>query len=513
MAEKPWEKYSAPTEPAETPSMSSKSGPWDKYKTTEPPEEPGLEPVGFLESALTPIKALPAVWGAAEVAKRYAIPKAAQFATKVLPKTGREMLEQIGLAGTAGVAGEAASRAVPEDYKELKPSARVLGEFAIPGLGFATRGIGRGPSPLVPQERLASSEYLTEEMRKGGNILKGPSYSQLKKGPEGTVSLARQEAQQGTTNRILNESLGLEPKNIFGQQEFNAAKNRLTGEYDSILADKTVTFEPKFFDDLGKILEEETGIAGTGVSFGQSKAILNSLSKITGLPEKFRSRINAISGLPEDQVSPQQAEMALQTVREILPVLRSQPSITMDARNYNTIRSILGDAAARTSMNRSARILRQMQNAFDTAADTSLPPETVGALKTVRSRWEALKTAEEAQLMADQPGIVTAGDIGKAIQKRIQEGSIYGSNNPLYKIGQSGLTLTGRGGVSPDLKATGGRTPTSIKTGGFIDVLRGITQPFTLYPKARLQSPLPFAESYTAPTVAPVVTNPRQEGK
>ena len=41
----------------------------------------------------------------------------------------------------------------------------------------------------------------------------------------------------------------------------------------------------------------------------------------------------------------------------------------------------------------------------------------------------------------------------------------------------------------------------------------GITQPFTLYPKARLQSPIPFAESYTAPTVAPVVTNPRQEGK
>lgn len=482
-------------------------------KLSDLPEEPGLEPVGLLESFITPIKALPAVWGVAEATRRYGIPAAAKVAERVLPKTGLQMFEQATLAGTAGVGGELASRTVPEKYEKFKPTARLAGELGTGGLAGALRTVGRGPSPLIPQERLQSSEYLTEKMREGGNILKGPSYAQLKEGPAGTASMARQEAQQGTTNRILNESVGLEPKSLFGQQEFNAAKNNLTGQYDTILAGKTVKFEPKFFDDLGKILEEETGLAGTGISFGQSKAILNSLSKITNLPEQFRSRINAISGLPEDQVSPQQAEMALQTVKDILPVLRNQPSIVMDARNYNTIRSILGDAAARTSINRSARILRQMQNAFDTAADTSLPPETVGALKTVRSRWEALKTAEEAQLMADQPGIVTAGDIGKAIQKRIAEGSIYGSNNPLYKIGQSGLTLTGTGARGVDLKATGGRTPTSIKTGALIDVLSKAAYPLTLYPKLRLQSPIPFVESYATPTAAAVAAQPKKEGR
>lgn len=483
-------------------------------RLSEIPEEPGLEPVGLLESFITPVKALPAVWGAAEVAKRYAVPKAAQFAEKMLPKTGREMLEQIGLAGTAGVTGELASRSVPEEYKEFKPTARLFGELATPGAAFLTRGVGRGPSPLIPKERLESSQYLTEKMREGGNVLKGPSYAQLKEGPAGTASLARQEAQQGTTNRILNETFELPQSNIFGRDQFNMAKNNLSGKYDQILTGQTVKFDPKFFDDLGKLLEEETGLAGTGISFGQSKAILNSLSKITGLPEQFRARINAISGLPEDQVSPQQAEMALATVKDLIPVLRNAPEIVMDARNYNTIRSILGDAATRTSIDRSARVLRKMQNAFDDQADKSLPPATSKALGQVRRQWEALKTAEEAQLMADQPGIVTAYDIGRAIEKRIQEGSIYGSNNPLYKVGQTGLTLTGRGGKSLDVKAAGARTPTSLKTGALLDVLSRVTQPFTLYPKLRLQSPVPTAQSYAAPTAAPVVTAPRQqEGK
>ena len=481
-------------------------------KLSDLPEEPGLEPVGLLESFITPIKALPAFWGAAQAVKKYGIPAASKVAERVLPKTGLQMFEQATLAGTAGVGGELASRAVPEEYKNLKPTARLVGELGTGGLASALRTVGRGPSPLIPQERLQYSEYLTEKMREGKNILKGPSYAQLKEGPAGTASRVRREAQQGTTNRILNESVGLKPKDLFGQKEFIIAKNNLTGQYDTILSGKTIKFEPKFFDDLSKMLDEESKVAGIG--FGQSKVIINLLSKmITKLPQKFRSRIDAISGLTEDQVSNEQAEMALQTVKDILPVLRNQPSIIMDARNYNTIRSILGDFAARTSINRNSRIFRQMQNAFDEAADTSLPPETVSALKIVRRRWEALKTAEEAQLMADQPGIITAGDIGRAIEKRIAEGSIYGSDNPLYKIGQSGLSLTGTGGKSVDLKASGGRTPTSIKTGALLDVLSQIGYPLTLYPKIRLQSPIPSVESYATPTAAAIIGTPDKEKK
>lgn len=468
-------------------------------KLSEIPMEPGIEPVGLLESAITPIKAYGAALPVLKGIQKFGKPIASKIASKLLPKTGAQLTGGIATAAGAGVAGELASRAVPEEKKEYKPLARLGGELGFGGLTALTGGLGRGATPTIPKERIKAGQFLKEQGA-------GPGYAQLEYGPSGGVSKARLGAQQGTANRIYNKSLGLPEKDIFGAEEFIVAKNNLNNEYNTLLENKNIKLEPDFFNRLNTLLSEQQRLGESGITFGQSKAILDSLNRIGGIPKKWQQTIKGLSGIADDEATSQDSQKMLAVINDILPSLSNKATFTMAARDYNTIRSILGDAASRTSLNRNARVLRQMQNLFDEQADKSLPPEIASRLKQTRLRWEALKTLEEAQLQSgSEPGIISPAAIGSAIRKRYEEGSIYGTNNLLRDIGEAGLSL-GIKMPGEDIAQLRGLTPRST-IWGLVRDLAGIPlYPLSRYGVARRLDMVPAKESYAVPTAAAEVS-------
>ena len=481
-------------------------------KLSEIPEEPGLEPVGLLESAITPIKAYATALPVLKGIEKFGRPIASKIASKLLPKTGTQLLGGTAAAAGAGVAGELASRAVPEEKKEYKPLARLGGELGFGGLTALTGGLGRGATPTIPKQRIESSKYLQEQGKTPIEIMgkkydvpqfgSSPSYNQLKYGPFGDVSKTRLSAQQGIANRIYNKSLGLPEKEIFGADEFIVAKNNLNNEYNTLLENKNIKLEPDFFNKLNTLLSEQQAYKESGITFGQSKAILDSLNRIVGIPKKWQQTIKGLSGIADDEATSQDTKKMLAVINDILPRLSNKATFTMAARDYNTIRSILGDAASRTSFNRNARVLRQMQNLFDEQADKSLPPETASRLKQTRLRWEALKTLEEAQLQSSsEPGIISPAAIGNAIRKRYEEGSIYGTNNLLKEIGDAGLSL-GIKMPGENIAELRGLTPRSTAWGLIRDLGGMLLYPASRYGVARRLDMVPAKESYALPPSA-----------
>lgn len=468
-------------------------------KLSEIPMEPGIEPVGLLESAITPIKAYGAALPVLKGIEKFARPAVSKIASKLLPKTGAQLTGGIATAAGAGVAGELASRAVPEEKKEYKPLARLGGELGFGGLTALTGGLGRGATSTIPKERIKAGQFLKEQGT-------GPGYAQLEYGPSGGVSKARLGAQQGTANRIYNKSLGLPEKEIFGAEEFIVAKNNLNNEYNTLLENKNIKLEPDFFNRLNTLLSQQQKLGESGITFGQSKAILDSLNRIGGIPKKWQQTIKGLSGIADDEATSQDSQKMLAVINDILPSLSNKATFTMAARDYNTIRSILGDAASRTSLGRNARVLRQMQNLFDEQADKSLPPEIANRLKQTRLRWEALKTLEEAQLQSgSEPGIISPAAIGSAIRKRYEEGSIYGTNNLLKDIGEAGLSL-GIKMPGDDIAQLRGLTPRSTMWGLVRDLAGIPLYPLSRYGVARRLDMVPAKESYAVPTAAAEVS-------
>lgn len=485
-------------------------------KLSEIPMEPGIEPVGLLESAITPIKAYGAALPVLKGIEKFARPAVSKIASKLLPKTGTQLTGGIATAAGAGVAGELASRAVPEEKKEYKPLARLGGELGFGGLTALTGGVGRGATSTIPKERIEGSKYLQEQgktpieiMGKKFNIPQfgaSPGYAQLQYGPSGGSSKVRLGAQQGVANRIYNKSLGLPEKEIFGAEEFIAAKNNLNNEYNTLLENKNIKLEPDFFNRLNTLLSQQQKLGESGITFGQSKAILDSLNRIGGIPKKWQQTIKGLSGIADDEATSQDSQKMLAVINDILPSLSNKATFTMAARDYNTIRSILGDAASRTALNRNARVLRQMQNLFDEQADKSLPPEIANRLKQTRLRWEALKTLEEAQLQSgSEPGIISPAAVGSANRKRLEEGSIYGTNNLLKDIGDAGLSL-GIKMPGDDIAQLRGLTPRSTMWGLVRDLAGIPLYPLSRYGVARRLDMVPAKESYAVPTAAAEVS-------
>ena len=481
-----------------------------------PEEEPGLEPVGLLESALLPIKGLAGIYGLAAPFAKYGKGPVKEVASKILPKTTLELSKEIGFTGGLGVAGELASRYAPEEYKE---PARLGTELAL-GLGapLLYKQYGRGPTSSIPQERIESARFLEEK-----GVM--PHHEQVSLGPESTILKGELATQQTLANKIYNESVGLPPSESFGLKQIQLANKQLTKAYDDILTGQTVTFDRQFFDEFETILIQQQDLTESGIGFGQSRAILGALEKLGAigkLPKKLQDDIARLSRVDEAQVSPEEAKKALQIISESLPMIRNMPDITMDARAYQDIRSILGDAASRAANPRNARILRNMQKAFDDQADNSLPPDIVNSLRLTRARWEALKTLESAQLKSEA-GMIPAEEIGKEIRKRYQQGYLYGYGGNLREIGEAGLNLgikkptTGRGVFSEGIK---GYTPGTSLYGFLKDVIGTPLYPIRqAFARGRI-APVPSVKEViqkAAPNVAarPAVetVSPREEKK
>ena len=444
---------------------------WEKTKP-----EPGLERVGAEEYFIPGLKAYAGTLGAAKALQKYGTPVLKGAAEKLLPQTGKELASQAIGASALGAAGIKAGEKAPEKYR---PAVETLFPLLLGGVGTLGYKLGRGPTAAIPKERIEAGRLMKEKGAK-------PSAEQIEKGKFSVATKAKLEQQQAVANREYNRALGLKEKESFGVDEFKTAKNKLSKEYDSVLKDQVVKFDKSFFDNLNALWQGEQKLGATGVTFGQSRSMLAALEKMIGaskLPKDLKARIDKISRLDESQVSPEDSKMAVDLVNRLLPAVSQQPEITMPATAYNEIRSILGDAASRTANDRNARLLRKVQEQFDNAADNSLPGEIGQRLKQVRLQWEALKTLEEAQLSSER-GIISAEAVGNAIRKRIEQGSIYGTQNLLAPIGQAGESLgisapaTGRDIFQ---EAERGIVPRTTAYGALRDVLNLPISPVNWY--------------------------------
>jgi len=471
-------------------------------------QEAGLEPVGLAESFLGPVKGYAAALPAIEATRRFAGPTISKIAGQMLPKTGGELLGGAATAGAGGVAGELAARKAPPEYKG---AARTAAEILMPSLGAATGRLGRGATPAIPKERIESARYMKER----GAM---PSPEQVRLGPESRATRGRLETQQGAVNQVYNESVGLPSNKAFGKQEFQKAQRQASTDYDRLLSGRKVYFDEPFFNNLEQVLGQQQQLAASGISFGQSRAIIGALERIGNIPKNLKAKIDSLPRIGEEEATAEQSQQALSVLNELLPTLRQQGRIEMDAKAYNEIRSILGDAAARATINRNARVLRQMQGAFDEAANKSMP-DIVRDLEGVRRRYEALKTLEEAQLQSGvETGVIPAEAVGKAIRNRIEQGAIYGNNNPLRQVGESGIGLgivapsTGRGFAKEVGRVP---SPTSSLYGALRDVVGMGVYPMRAYGAGRRISEVPSAgqaiPQIAAPTIGREVKDATQE--
>lgn len=474
-----------------------------------PPEEPGLEPVGFLESFIAPVKGLGMALPAIKAVERFGGPIASKVASEMLPKTGLQLAGQAATAGAAGVAGELAARHAPDKYK---PLARTGAELATGLAAGAASGLGRGATPAIPEERLEAARYLQSI---GGK----PSPGQISKGPYAEPAARRLTAQQGVANQEYNRAVGLIQEGTpvgkaFGKAEFDSAMRKASSDYDSLLTGRKVSFDDKFFNNLQETLKREQNLEASGITFGQSRALIGALQKIGTVPKNLQAKIDRLPRIGEEEATAKQSQDALAVLNELLPSIRNNPKIQMDAKDYNEIRSILGDAASRTTNNRTARVLRKVQGAFDEAADRSMP-DIVRDLEGVRRRYEALKTLEEAQLRSGvEMGLIPPKAVGDAIKARIEQGAIYGNNNPLRRIGEAGssLNITEPGaGRTFGQELERGLTPRSTGYALLRDIFSLPTYPFKKYSAARRLETPPSLAGAVAPTGTALLAKPENK--
>jgi hypothetical protein len=176
--------------------------------------------------------------------------------------------------------------------------------------------------------------------------------------------------------------------------------------------------------------------------FSETKPILETLRSISELPRGLRSQIDDLASQPSDTTDPAIISRAVALINRTLPVVRdniARGEVTIGAPEYNRLRSMLGDAAYRTTDKDRASVLKRMQKAFDQAADRSMP-DIAPQLYDVRRRFEALKTLEQAQKGAE-PGVIPAQRVGRVIEQIYDEGTIYGIPNRLAQIGSVGRSL------------------------------------------------------------------------
>lgn len=379
----------------------------------------------------------------------------------LVPRTGKELAKQTGLAAVAAPAGIAAGelaqplsqvpgQIVPapavrgEESRQrlerilrtgLEPVGEVLaGTAATRAATGMQRQLANRPA-AIPRERIEAVRAVPEGTTPPSQIMRGGVT------PLGAPSDVSRS--QAFFNRQYNRLVGNPEAQDFGRREFIEASNRLSGEYDRLLTGRQVTFDDQFFGNIQDLLNRQRSLSQTGVMFAEARPIINTLLQIASLPANLQARAAALRDIPVDTADIAVNREALAVIDEAMNSLRGQ-RITMDARIYNDLRSQLGDAAYRTADKERAKVLRGMQRAFDDAADRSLPREIARDLSTVRNQYENLKILEEAQKGAES-GLILPQRVAQVAERRSDQGFIYGDKE-MYELGRKGRSL----GIQPE---------------------------------------------------------------
>ena len=340
-----------------------------------------------------------------------------------------------------GIAGEemagqiaAGSGARGEKEKRLAQALRVplgVGAEIVGGLGLGTgaaaiqRRLAAKPAS-IPYERLEAARKLREAgvPVSSGEFMRGADVA----------------PQMEYYNRLYNRLVGNPESTSFGSRELADASARLKNSYENILSNKTVTFDDKFFNDISEILGKQRKLAETGVLFAETRPILNTLSQISSLPQNLLSKINRLKDFPSPVAAGSQLVSAMNLIEDSVKALGSG-KISMDAKIYNELRSQLGDMAFKTTDKQRGAVIKQIQQAFDSAADRSLPPDDVLKLKDTRSKWENLSIINEAQQKSPETGLILPQKVGDVVSQRVPPGSEQYADKEIYSLGRTGEVM------------------------------------------------------------------------
>ena len=210
--------------------------------------------------------------------------------------------------------------------------------------------------------------------------------------------------QQRVANEVYNESVGLPKKSDFGAAEIKQAKSNLSGDYQRLLTGREITLDKPLFDRVKTLYDEQSGLSRSGAMFTEARPIIDALEKTM---------------------------QASQT-----------GTGTMDAIAYNKLRSILGQDAQRAKADpERATLLRKTQQAFDQAADRSMP-DIAPELSATRGKYENLMILSDA-MVGKGAGHITPAEVGRKIAQRSGQRSLEPAQTPLKELGQQGLSLSG----------------------------------------------------------------------
>jgi hypothetical protein len=284
----------------------------------------------------------------------------------VLPAVSRAGVGAVS-AGTGALSAEAAKRlGVGPIGQELAGVAGGLGGAkAATSLGtFGTR-----PANVPPERIEAYKQFASKGARQPSEVL-----------------LRGSESQQSVANPVYNKSVGLPPSKDFGPSQLQQATNLIGNTYDNLLSGRQVKFDKPFFDTFKELFNKQRDLSQTGVTFAETRPIIATLDRIANLPNSLKSRIASLKNIPPETTDTKVAQSAVALVEDALNSA-AKGEWTMDAKNYNEVRSILGADAQRAKADtRRSGLLRKMQKAFDDAADRSMP-DIKDELSDVRGRY------------------------------------------------------------------------------------------------------------------------------
>ena len=310
----------------------------------------------------------------------------------------------------------------------------------------------------IPPERLDAYRKFTEAGARpqGGALVFGEANKNVK-------------GQQRHANETYNESVGLPKKQDFGQKEIEQAHKNASSDYTRLLTGREVTFDKPFFDQFRALYDKQRALSETGVTFAEARSIIATLERIANLPAALKQRIGGLKDIPADTTDHKATAKALAVIDDALKA-GATGQWKMNATDYNEVRSILGKDAQRSKSdtNRSG-LLRKMQQAFDDAADRSMP-DIAHELGVVRGRYENLMILSDA-MQGHGPGHVTPAEVGKIVASRAGHRSLYPNQTPLKELGQQGLSLSGDkavdkvdvGGIAAHIPGGGGVNMTALK--------------------------------------------------
>ncbi len=314
----------------------------------------------------------------------------------------------------AGALVDATTRTVPMALmgKLGAPAAAEAATAARGSLGKALNTTMDLPSAIarkhqelpasIPRERV---QHAIELEDRGVPV----SSQQIIKGQQAAPpSASRANKQIEEVHQAYRKSIGLPPGKSLGTGDLQANFKKMNGEYETLLKDRTVQFEPDMFEKMKDMRDHLKSLQDTAGRSAVSSKLMERLNNLTSGYEKAE-------------------KVGLTNIRP-----------KMAGTEYNEIRSLLGKDARRTSDDQAASMLYRMQTEFDKAAERSMP-DIADDLRGLRTRWRNTSVLDEAA-QGSEAGMIPPQKVRSLMERRYGT-KAHTMNDDLARIAEAARSL------------------------------------------------------------------------